>query len=113
MHARPIIALPPGSEVLRTFVVVLRVLLAAVFGAVAISRKLRDHRALDGCILAAPEMAEPVGYEEWIAVPAPWRAGFWWVKPRRGAHMAASPYRCGPRAARVRAPPAGGIPFVA
>ncbi|MCX7382321.1 MAG: hypothetical protein NT133_13080 [Alphaproteobacteria bacterium] len=111
MYPLPFIALPPGREVLSTLAVVLRALLAAVFGAAAM--KPRDHRALDGCIRPIEAMPETVPYEEWIAVPAPWRAGFWWVKPRRGAHMAASPYRCGPRAARVRAPPAGGIPFVA
>ncbi len=67
-------------------------------------------RALAGVLDCALPLAAEIDLEsepevEWILVPAPWRAGRWWVKPRRGAHVAASPCQPGPRAARVRAPP--------
>ena len=114
MPASPIYTQPPGREVLVTLAVLLRVLLAMVFGAGA--RPRRDHRALDGCIQMVPELPELPELEddvEWVWVPVPWRAAFWWVKPRRGAFMAPCPVLPGPRAALVRAPPGRRVLFAA
>lgn len=89
----------------------LHALLAALLG-VARPRDCALSGAMEGVLRAAPEIdlaAEPE--VEWVLVPAPWRAGFWWVKPRGSAYMAASPCRCGSRAARVRAPPCRLAPF--
>ena len=67
---------------------------------------------MEGVLRAEAEIdLETEPYVEWVAVPVPWRNGFWWVKPRGSAFMAACPCRCGPRAARVRAPPCGFAPL--
>ena len=97
-------ALPPACEVLCTLAVLLRVLLGALFGGGEVRRQ-RGHRGLDGSIAAPIVLPEAELWEEWVAVPAPWRNGRWAVPPRLRAHCAARPCRPAPYAAPVRAPP--------
>ena len=87
---------------------VLGVLLCAVLRGLLGRRGPELEGSLAGVMAAEAAITFEVEPEiEWEWVPAPWRNAFWWVKPRRGAFMAASPCRLGPRAARVRAPPGG------
>ncbi len=104
LPAPPPIAAPGIAALCALLLALLAALLGGRRRAAALPGELEG--SLDGVLSALAEIdLETEPYVEWVAVPVPWRNGFWWVKPRGSAHMAASPLRCGPRAARVRAPP--------
>ncbi|MCX7382917.1 MAG: hypothetical protein NT133_16235 [Alphaproteobacteria bacterium] len=90
---------------------ILRVLLAALLGVAAV-RKRDDEYAgvMAGALRAArdAEVAMPCA-EEWVAVPAPWRAGRLQPWARFPISRAARPDVARRRRALVRAPP---LPFV-
>ncbi len=106
MRAASATAQQSTSEVIAALGGILRALLAALFGPAAGLRNRHDHRALHGCIITPPAPEDSVACEEWIAVPAPWRAGIWPVPPRIRAHRAPAPCDAPRRAEHVRAPPA-------
>lgn len=115
--APPATAAPTARETARTLLAALAVLLRALFGEVAGVAPRRDHRSLEGCmeVGGALEAFDFDLYDdvEWVAVPAPWRNGFWRVKPRARWQCAAAPARRAPSSVAVRAPPCLPCPVVA
>ncbi|MCX7383543.1 MAG: hypothetical protein NT133_19495 [Alphaproteobacteria bacterium] len=112
MTIAPIFAPESSQEVIAALAGILRALLAALFGDAGLPRR-RHHRASRGRMMAGAAAGEAFGpdlettdVEEWIAVPAPWRAARWAVTPRRRWHIAPWPRHALPRASHARAPPA-------
>ena len=113
MHATPATCQSSAGDAARILLAVLAVLLRALLGGLAGAAARRDHRSLEGSMNAGAAALEDIDLDpyddvEWIAVPVPWRNGFWWVKPRMRWQCAAAPSRRAPYSVPVRAPPCPG-----
>ncbi|MCX7384309.1 MAG: hypothetical protein NT133_23465 [Alphaproteobacteria bacterium] len=89
----------------------LRALLAALFGATGGRSAALRAGVSPAALLAADAVVRDEGEAvEWVLVPAPWRAGRWWVPPYTGAREiawvgAATAWLALSPAGQTRAPP--------